>query len=159
DTLRQVRDILAVGAGLIVVLAVIGGLWLAGRTLAPIRRVSALARRITATADYAQRLPLHRRRDEVGELVETFNELIARVEATLDEQRRFLADTSHELRSPLTVMRANLAFLRREVDADTRAECVGEAEAEVQRMGRLVGDLLMLGQAEAGELLRCVPLL
>jgi signal transduction histidine kinase len=102
-------------------------------------------------------LPSYRRRDEVGELVETFNQLIARVEATLTEQRRFLADTSHELRSPLTVIRANLGFLRRELDLDTRAECVSEAEAEAQRMSRLIGDLLLLGQAEVGELLRRAP--
>jgi signal transduction histidine kinase len=157
-TLRQVRDILALGAIVVLGLAVSGGLLLAGRALAPVRGVSATARRITVTADFGQRLPSQRRRDEVGELVETFNALIARVEATLAEQQRFLADTSHELRSPLTVIRANLGFLRRELDSDTRAECVREAEDEAQRMGRLIGDLLLLGQAESSELLRRAPL-
>lgn len=157
-TLLQVRNILALGAVVVLALAVSGGLLLAGRALAPVRRVSATARRITVTADFGQRLPWRRRRDEVGELVETFNALITRVEATLAEQQRFLADTSHELRSPLTVIRANLGFLRRELDPDTRAECVREAEAEAQRMGRLIGDLLLLGQAESSELLRRAPL-
>jgi heavy metal sensor kinase len=156
-TLDEVRNILAVAAILVLAIAGAGGLLIAGRALSPVRRVSATARRIASTADYTQRLPARGARDEVGELVGTFNALIERVDASLSEQRQFLADTSHELRSPLTVIRANLGFLWRETDSETRAECLREAEAEAARMSRLVTDLLLLGQVEAGELLERSP--
>jgi len=152
-TLGEVRDILLVGSLAVLAVAVSGGLLLGARALAPIRRVSATAARIAATGDYGQRLPAPRSRDEVGELVATFNALIQRVESSLEEQRRFLADTSHELRSPLTVIRANLGFLWRETDPETRADCLRESETEALRMTCLVSGLLLLGQAEAGELL------
>jgi heavy metal sensor kinase len=157
STLREVRDILALASLAVVALAGVGGFVLGGRALAPIRRVSDTARQIAATGDYGQRLAPRRTRDEVGELVATFNGMIAKVEASLEEQRRFLADTSHELRSPLTVIRANLGFLWRETDPETRAECLHEAEDEAARMSRLVNDLLLLGQVEAGELLQRAP--
>ena len=156
-TLRQVRDILLAGALGILALAGLGGLLLSRRALAPVRGVSATARRIAATGDYGQRVPAGRGSDEIGELVATFNALIERVEQSLDEQRQFLADTSHELRSPLTVVRANLEFLWRDTDAETRAECLREAETEAARMSRLVSDLLLLGQAEAADFLQCAP--
>jgi signal transduction histidine kinase len=70
----------------------------------------------------------------------------------LDSQRRLLADTSHELRNPITIIRGNLALLRREGVPDaTRREAVVEAEEEAARMGRLVGDLLLLARADAGQ--------
>jgi signal transduction histidine kinase len=70
----------------------------------------------------------------------------------LESQRRLLADTSHELRNPITIIRGNLALLRREgVPEATRREAVVEAEEESARMGRLVGDLLLLARADAGE--------
>ena len=156
-TLRQVRDILLLGSLVVLVLAGVGGLLVSARALVPVRRVSATARRIAATGDYAQRVPSPRTRDEIGELVATFNDLIERVEHSLDEQRQFLADTSHELRSPLTVIRANLGFLWRETDQETRSDCLRETEAEAGRMSRLVSDLLLLGQAEAADFLQRAP--
>ena len=77
--------------------------------------------------------------------------MIARLEHMLESQRRLLADTSHELRNPITIIRGNLALLRREgVPESTRREAVVEAEEESARMGRLVGDLLLLARADAG---------
>jgi two-component system, OmpR family, sensor kinase len=89
--------------------------------------------------------------DELFLLAATFNDMIARLEHVLESQRRLLADTSHELRNPITIIRGNLALLRREgVPELTRREAVVEAEEESARMGRLVGDLLMLARADAG---------
>ena len=153
-TLRQVRDILILAGLAVLIVAGVGGLLLGGRALAPVRRVSALARRVSETGDYGQRVPAHDRADEIGELVGTFNALIARVECSLNEQRQFLADTSHELRSPLTVIRANLGFLWRETDQETREDCLRETEAEAARMSRLIADLLLLGQGESDDFLQ-----
>jgi signal transduction histidine kinase len=157
-TLAQVRQVLLVGSIAVLAVAGLGGFLLGGRALAPLRQVSATARRITATGDYGQRLPPRPARDETGELVSTFNALIERVQSSLDEQRRFLADTSHELRSPLTVIRANLGFLWRETDPATRAECLREAEAEAERMSRLVTDLLLLDQGKSDGFLENEPI-
>ncbi|MFN8523872.1 MAG: ATP-binding protein [Chloroflexota bacterium] len=154
QTLAQVRTVLTAVSTVVIALGISGGLALAGRALAPIRQLSGLARRITATGDYSSRLVSPRRPDEVGELVETFNAMIGKVEWSLAEQRRFLADTSHELRTPLTVIRANLGFLWRDTDAMTRAECLSEAESEAARMSRLVADLLLLSQPDASEVSR-----
>jgi two-component system OmpR family sensor kinase len=157
-TLHQVRTVLVLGSLAVLLVAGAGGLLLGSRALAPVRRVSDAARRIATTGEYDRRLPTQPADDEIGELVTTVNRLIQRVETSLEEQRQFLADTSHELRSPLTVIRANLSFLWRETDPETRAECLREAEAEAARMSRLVSDLLLLGQGQPGAFLQRAPL-
>jgi signal transduction histidine kinase len=88
---------------------------------------------------------------EVGALARVFNEMIERIETAFSQQRRFLADTSHELRNPLTVIRGNLGLLRQDVDADNRVIAALEAEAEAARMSRLVDSLLLLARADAGQ--------
>jgi signal transduction histidine kinase len=85
----------------------------------------------------------------VAQLTRTFNELVARVDRVLGTQRQFLADTSHELRTPLTTVRGNLDLLARDPPPDVRAEILAETCQEVERMARLVRDLLLL--AEGGE--------
>jgi signal transduction histidine kinase len=84
-----------------------------------------------------------------GWSTEAFNELAARADAALSAQRQFLADTSHELRTPLTTVRGNLDLLERELPSEERAAVLAESREEVDRMARLVRDLLLL--AEGGE--------
>ena len=76
--------------------------------------------------------------------------MVDRVRVVLDRQRQLLADTSHELRNPLTVIRTNLDLLRRDLDPATREEVVAETDDEAERMSRLVADLLFLSREEAG---------
>ena len=137
-------------------LAVVVGWLLTRSALSPVARITATARHIAATGDYRQRLQVTRPRlgqgDELFFLAATFNDMIARLEHLLDSQRRLLADTSHELRNPITVIRGNLSVLRRDSVPDAvRREAVFEAEEEAARMGRLVSDLLLLARADAGE--------
>jgi two-component system, OmpR family, sensor kinase len=120
-----------------------------GRALEPITAVTRSARQIRATGDVGRRVPAGSTRDEVGLLAETINEMLAGIERTLVVQRDFLADSSHELRSPLTVIRGNLDLLRRAPDEESREECLQEAEAEAARMAKIVDDLLLLARQDA----------
>ena len=149
------RLLLFASTGMLLLALVIG--WLLTRAaLSPVFRITETARHIAETGDYRQRLhvtpPRFGHGDELFFLAATFNDMIARLEHMLESQRRLLADTSHELRNPITIIRGNLALLRREsVPEPSRREAIVEAEDEAARMGRLVGDLLLLARADAGE--------
>src|SRR5205807_9496384 len=148
------RLLLSAGVSALLLAVVVG--WLVTRAaLSPVFRITETARHIAATGDYRQRLhvtpPRFGHGDELFFLASTFNDMIARLEHMLESQRRLLADTSHELRNPITIIRGNLALLKREgVPEATRREAIIEAEEESARMGRLVGDLLLLARADAG---------
>ncbi|MBV9173808.1 MAG: HAMP domain-containing protein [Chloroflexi bacterium] len=156
DSTMAAVEGLMLSAGVIALLIALIVGWLFTRSaLSPVARITATARHIAETGDYHQRLHVTRPRlgqDELFFLAATFNDMIARLEQLLESQRRLLADTSHELRNPITIIRGNLALLRRDaVPEQVRREAVEEAEEEAARMGRLVGDLLMLARADAGE--------
>jgi signal transduction histidine kinase len=150
------RLLLSAGLGALLIAVVVG--WLLTRAaLSPVFRITDTARHIAATGDYRQRLhvtpPRFGHGDELFFLASTFNDMIARLEHMLESQRRLLADTSHELRNPITIIRGNLALLRRPtVPEPSRNEAIVEAEEEAARMGRLVGDLLLLARADAGDM-------
>lgn len=142
-----------------VVVVLVSGWWLAGRALRPVERVIRAARGIARSEDLAQRVPTGHDGDEVGRLPLTFNEMLGRLQAAWQSQERFVGDASHELRAPLTVMLGNVALLRRHpsLDAAERDEMLGEIETETLRLSRLVEDLLLLAQSDAGETLRLSP--
>ncbi|MGY2895069.1 sensor histidine kinase [Deinococcus sp. UYEF24] len=139
-----------------VIVVLMSGWWLAGTALRPIERVIRAARSIASSEDLAQRVPTGNDDDEVGRLPLTFNEMLGRLQAAWQSQERFVGDASHELRAPLTVMLGNVALLRRHpaLDAAERDEMLGEIESESLRLSRLVEDLLLLAQSDAGETLR-----
>ena len=125
--------------------------WLVtSRALSPLSKVTNLATRITKADDLMRRIPEDNPPDdEVGNLILAFNDTLERLENLFTSQGRFLADVSHELRTPLTVIKGNVSLMRREKELDE--ESLRSIEAEVDRLTRLVGDLLLLAQADAGE--------
>ncbi|MCX7838352.1 MAG: cell wall metabolism sensor histidine kinase WalK, partial [Anaerolineae bacterium] len=152
QTLQQLAILILAGmvAGLIVAFGV--GALLAHQALAPIDHITQTAHTIARSNDLTQRIEAKPTRDEVGRLAATFNEMLERIEALFRAQQRFVADVSHELRSPLTAIRGNLDLLRRGAldDPAARAETFAAIESETARMQRLVQDLLLLAQADAG---------
>lgn len=152
ETLRRLGTLLIAGivAGLVVA-SLIGAI-LAHSALAPIDRVTQTAQGITRARDLTQRIEQKPTQDEVGRLAATFNEMLARIEELFRAQQRFVADVSHELRSPLTAIRGNLDLLRRGAleDADARQSALAAIDSESARMQRMVADLLLLAQADAG---------
>jgi heavy metal sensor kinase len=152
DTLNQLLVIIAIAYPMALVVAGLGGAFIAGRALAPIDRVTRVARRISAE-DLSQRLNMRLTDDEVGRLANTFDEMIARLDASFRRQRQFTADASHELRTPLTAIKGQTEVaLQRDRDADTYREVLSKVNGEVDRMIRLVGSLLTLARADARQI-------
>jgi len=149
DALGEIRNIFIVGGLAALFLTSVPAYLVAGRALRPIRQVSQLARDIERTADFSRRLPAPGSGGETRELVATFNAMINRVEATLVAQRAFLADSSHELRRPLTVIRTNLDLLNNPaLPPEEREPCLLEMRSEAEAMSRLLSDLLLLSREE-----------
>jgi heavy metal sensor kinase len=133
-------------------LAVAGGYLLAGRMLAPVGALADTARKITAES-LSARLPVVNPGDEFGRLATVFNETLARLDAAFEQLRRFTADASHELRTPLTAIRSvGEVALQRSLSAEGYREVVGSMLEEVDRLTRLVENLLLLTRAEAGRI-------
>lgn len=116
----------------------------------PLEDIASVARQITNADDLSRRVPDTGRTDEIGVLTRVMNQTWERLERLFRTQQRLLADVSHELRTPLTAIRGNLDLMRRMGDGDP--ESLDIIQDEVDRMTRLVGDLLLLARADAGEL-------
>ncbi len=130
------------------------GYWLTGVALHPIKEATATALAITRTGNLSRRVPIRKQRnDEIGALISTFNEMLDRLEELFEKQRRFSADISHELRSPLTTILGNLSLLKRadSLPPEEREDMLHEIRSEAERMHRLISDLLLLAQAESGR--------
>ncbi len=134
------------------VLVVGFALWLMlGRALEPLKIIVETAEQINRADDLSRRIPLQGSEvSEIGDLIQTFNLTLERLERLFTSQQRFLADVSHELRTPLTVIKGNVDLMRRMRQFDD--ESLTSIDQEAGRLTRLVGGLLMLAQAESGNL-------
>jgi len=122
--------------------------------LAPLRRLSSGARGIERSGDASGRLPVPAARDEVGELAETLNGMLASLQRAREAEQRFVGDASHELRTPLTALRGNAAYITRHgPDPDVLADI----EADAARLSALLDDLLALAREDAAAPLHGEP--
>lgn len=157
--LDRIRVILIGGGIVFLIVANVLAYVVAALALRPIRQATGTASEIEATADFSRRIKGASQPGEVGELVQTMNELIAKVEMTLDAHRAFLADSSHELRRPLAVLRGNLEVLGSPaLPAEEREAIIAETDEESRRMSRILADLLLLSQVDARLILQVAPL-
>jgi two-component system OmpR family sensor kinase len=151
-TLRRLQ--LTLVAGVLLVVAVGGALaWVVvSRTLRPVRALANTARAISEQ-ELHRRVEVPTASDEVGELKATFNQLLERLEQSFQGLRRFTADASHELRSPLTLVRTevDVALARAREPADYQ-RVLRNVQDEVEHMSRVIDQLLLLAQADAGNL-------
>jgi signal transduction histidine kinase len=152
DTIQRVLlVILFVGAAVSMTVAGLAGWFSTEQALKPLEAVTQTALQITRADDLSRRIPyLGPPDDEVGQLIHAFNQTLSRLENLFNTQRRFIADVGHELRTPLKVIKGNVDLMRRMNCTDD--ESMASIESEVQRLTRLVGDLLLLAQAESGKL-------
>jgi heavy metal sensor kinase len=152
ESVDRLQLLLLVAVPAALALAGAGGWLLAGRALSPVARVTRQAEAIGADRLH-ERVTVPPARDELALLAETLNLMLDRIERGVAEQRRFLADASHELRTPLSVMRAELEVGLREARlAGERPELLESTVEEVERMSRVVDDLLTLARADEGRL-------
>ena len=151
EMLHRLLLVLLVSLPVALAVALGGGWFLAGRALRPVEAITQAARRIAA-GDLTQRLTASPTPDEIGRLSATFNDMIARLEASFRQVRQFSADASHELRTPLTVMKGEteLALRRSRPAEDYRLVLESNLE-EIDRMTQIVDELLFLARADLGE--------
>ena len=158
ETLHRLLIVLLVTVPVALMAALAGGWFLARRALRPVEAITLAAQRIAA-GDLTQRLTVPPSSDEVGRLAVTFNEMIARLEASFRQIRQFTTDASHELRTPLTVMKGETELaLRRPRSAEDYQRVLESSLEEIDRMTRIVDELLFLSRADLGEVkLESIP--
>jgi signal transduction histidine kinase len=148
--LQALAPALLVAGPLTLLVAALGGYWLATRAMRPVRLITRTAREIGET-DLSRRLNLARQ-DELGELAATFDDMLARLEAAFARQRQFTADASHELRTPLAIVSLETRrTLSRQQTPEEYERALAVIQAESDYMSRLVNSLLTLARADAGQ--------
>src|SRR5215813_1537923 len=152
EELEMVGSVFLIAVPLALLLAGLGGFFLARKSLAPVVAMSEQARQISAE-NLERRLPVANPRDELGQLASTFNELLARLAASFDLQRQFMADASHELRTPLSVMRttAQVILERPRRDENEYRNALAMIDDQTRRLARIVDDMFTLARADAGR--------
>jgi signal transduction histidine kinase len=166
QALQSLRRMLLVGCAAALLVAGLVSWAGAGLALHPVDRLTNIARTIGLERDFGRRVEHSGPNDEIRRLAETFNSMLAELQAAhlsteqaLQAQRRFVADASHELRTPLTTLRGNLELLRRKppIPAKDREEILDDMAGEMERLIRLVMDLLSLARADAHRQLQQQP--
>jgi heavy metal sensor kinase len=152
ELLEQIRLTFAWLIPLGVLLAGVGGYFLARKSLAPVAAMGAQVERISA-ANLHERLAVRNASDELGRLARTFNELLDRLDQTFERQRRFISDASHELRTPISILRgeAEVALSQAERTPQEYRESLAVLHEEAKRLANIVEDLFTLTRADAGE--------
>jgi two-component system, OmpR family, sensor kinase len=150
----QRRTLLILAAVSLALLFIGGALtyWLAGRALQPVRTIAGMARSISER-DLHRRVDIKVPPDELGELVDTFNSMLARLESAFTSMSTFTANASHELRAPLALMRSEVeGALSRSRTPEEYRRVLESLEHEVEHLSRLSDQLLILARADAGAL-------
>lgn len=160
--MRQTLDQLAqdlIATVLIAFIVFALGVWLLSeRVLSPLKRVTAAAG-LVSVSDLAQRVPVPNNRDEIRDLGVAINHMLDRLQESFETQRRFTADASHELRTPVTAIGGHASYLlRRTNPTRDQVDSLEVIQRESERMAKLVNDLLELARADAGFTVHLEPM-
>jgi len=151
ESLHDLRLMLMTFSPLALLIVLVGGWFLAGRALAPVMHITREVRKITAD-NLSQRLPVIKAEDEMGHLTETFNSMLARLETSFSKIKQFSGDASHELRTPLTILKGETEVAQRWAKTpDEFRKMLQSNLEEIDRMERIIENLLTLAKSEAGE--------
>jgi heavy metal sensor kinase len=154
EALEQARHAFYVAVPLALLFASLGGYFLARQSLAPVVEMGDRSARIGAS-NLSERLPVPNPRNELGRLARIFNELLARLELSFEQQRRFMADASHELRTPVAIVcgESEVALSQDQRSREEYRESLSILQDEGRRLTRIVEDLFTLARADAGQYL------
>jgi heavy metal sensor kinase len=152
EFLQEVGGTFAIIIPLVIALTSVGGYLLARTSLAPVVAMSSQAEHI-GEANLHERLPVKNAKDELGLLAKSFNGLLDRLDQSFDRQRRFIADASHELRTPVAVLcgEAEVALSQTDRSSKEYRESLGILQTEAKRLRLIIEDLFTLARADAGE--------
>ncbi|HEV7922665.1 MAG TPA: ATP-binding protein [Thermoanaerobaculia bacterium] len=152
EVLDDLREAMAVAIPIALLIASAGGYLLARKSLASVTAMSRKAQAISA-ADLGQRIEVANPRDELGQLGATLNGLLQRLDQAFASQRRFMADASHELRTPVAILQGEIdvALSRDERDAAEYRESLEIMRKSVRRLARIVSDLFLLARSDSGD--------
>lgn len=152
---QERRDLLlffALGIPSFLLIAGVAGMWMSRRALKPVHDMTLKARGITGVENLRERIPVPPAQDEISELARTFNSLLDRLDRAFTSQERFISNASHQLKTPLTILKNELHMLRRaQASGADLGDGLESAAQEIQRLILLVQDLLLLARLEAGK--------
>lgn len=146
--ISQRLTMLQVGIPLVLFIATLGGLFLSARALNPVNNMINIAKNIKAD-ELSQRVPIPNANDEIRKLALTLNEMLDRIQQAFHSQERFVADASHQLLTPLTIMRGELELLQKSEQKDTES-FIKSALQEVDSLSSIVQEMLLLARVDAG---------
>ena len=148
--LRELRSLLFLYSPVALLVVAVCGWFLAARALAPVGKITRAMREVNAK-NLSHRLPVGKSRDEITHLAETFNAMLADLEESFRKIRQFSGDASHELRTPLTILKGETEVaLRWAKHPDEFRKMLESSMEEIDRMGRIIEDLLTLAKSDAG---------
>ena len=153
DTLKNLRLFLFGAIPGVLILSTLGGRFMATRALKPVKEITQTAQDIAHGVDLSRRIPMPEVQDEIGNLANTFNEMMGRLEKSFAQVRQFSSDASHELRTPLTVLKgqSELVLSKPRSKADYQ-EVLSSNLEEINYMSRILEDLLTLSKGDEGEI-------
>lgn len=140
--------VLQIGIPFVLLIATLGGLFLSARALAPVNNIINITQKLNAS-DLSQRIPVPKPNDEIKRLSLTLNEMFERIQQAFQSQERFVSDASHQLLTPLTIMRGELELLQKSEERDTD-QFIKSALQEVDNLSNIVQEMLLLSRVDAG---------
>lgn len=150
-TMTQVRWALLTSILVALILATVSGGLIVRGAISPVSRITQTAKSIETSSDLKRRVDYRGPMDEIGQLATTFDGMIEHLERVLQSQKHFVADASHELRGPLTVIKGNFDLLKLNLNEEERKESLRAIESEITRMAKIVDDLLLLAEVASGQ--------
>lgn len=147
---RELKNILRFGLPAVLFVAILAGLFFASRALRPVQQMIEFTHRLGA-GDLHQRIPLPKAQDEIRKLAETLNEMLERIEKAFSSQERFVADASHQLLTPLTILKGEIEMNSRAATDLEQQKIYKSLLQEVDNLSKIVKDMLLLARIDAGE--------
>ena len=146
------RRLLLILSPAVLAIACLGGYWISRRALAPVDEITNAAKMISAQ-NLSRRLPVPDTGDEIQRMAKTWNELLERLESSVSKIRQFTADASHELRTPIALIRAAAELaLRQQRTPQEYVQSLQGIQNEAERMTELTSSMLLLARSDAGSL-------